>query len=141
MAPFKSESQRRLFYAKAKRGEISEDKVREYEEETKANLPEKVKKAKEAKRKAKKYQLGKKMTKNTNEGWSVGNLNRRRSVPAGSTAEIETLKKELAELRAAYARDMENISIDMQTLNSKIQPSAESDTWVKQIYTIFSRLA
>ena len=58
----------------------------------------------------------------------MGNLNRRRSVPAGSTAEIETLKKELAELRAAYARDMENISLDMQTLNSKIQPSAESDT-------------
>ena len=58
----------------------------------------------------------------------MGNLNRRRSVPAGSTAEIEALKKELAELRAAYARDMENISIDMQTLNSKIQPSAESDT-------------
>jgi hypothetical protein len=58
----------------------------------------------------------------------VGNLNRRRSVPAGSTAEIEALKQELAELRAAYARDMENISIDMQTLNSKIQPPAESDT-------------
>lgn len=139
--PFKSESQRRKFYAMAERGEISKGKVREYEKETKGDLPEKVEKAKEAKRKAKKYQLGKKMTKNTNEGWSVGNLNRRRSVPAGSTAEIETLKKELAELRAAYARDMENISLDMQTLNSKIQPSAESDTWVKQIYTIFSRLA
>lgn len=57
----------------------------------------------------------------------MGNLNRRRSIPAGSTAEIEALKQELADLRAAYARDMENISLDMQTLNSKIQPALESD--------------
>jgi hypothetical protein len=57
----------------------------------------------------------------------VGNLNRRRSIPAGSTAEIEALKQELADLRAAYARDMQNISLDMQTLNAKIEPAPESD--------------
>ena len=57
----------------------------------------------------------------------MGNLNRRRSIPAGSTAEIEALKQELAELRAAYARDMQNISLDMQTLNAKIEPAPESD--------------
>jgi len=57
----------------------------------------------------------------------LGNLNRRRSIPAGSTAEIEALKQELAELRAAYARDMQNISLDMQTLNAKIEPAPESD--------------
>jgi hypothetical protein len=57
----------------------------------------------------------------------VGNLNRRRSVPVGSTAEIEALKQELAELRSAYARDMQNISLDMQTLNAKIEPAPESD--------------
>lgn len=57
----------------------------------------------------------------------MGNLNRRRSIPAGSTAEIEALKQELADLRAAYARDMQNISLDMQTLNAKIEPSPESD--------------
>lgn len=32
--PFKSEAQRRLFYAKARRGEISDEKVREWERET-----------------------------------------------------------------------------------------------------------
>ncbi len=57
----------------------------------------------------------------------MGNLNRRRSIPVGSTAEIEVLKQELADLRAAYARDMENISLDMQTLNAKIEPAPESD--------------
>lgn len=57
----------------------------------------------------------------------MGNLNRRRSIPAGSTAEIEALKQELADLRAAYARDMQNISLDMQTLNAKIEPAPESD--------------
>jgi hypothetical protein len=58
--PFKSEAQRRKFYAMSERGEISKEKVREYEKETKGDLPEKVKKAKEAKRKAKKYKFGKK---------------------------------------------------------------------------------
>lgn len=49
--PFKSEAQRRKFYAMAERGEISKEKVREYEEKTHGDLPERVK----AKRKAKKY--------------------------------------------------------------------------------------
>ena len=51
MAPFKSESQRRLFHTMAERGEISKAKVEEYEKETKGDLPERVK----AKKKAKKY--------------------------------------------------------------------------------------
>jgi hypothetical protein len=45
--PFASEAQRRKFYAMAERGEISKGKVREYERETKGDLPEKVKKVKE----------------------------------------------------------------------------------------------
>lgn len=49
--PFQSEAQRRKFYAMAERGEISKEKVREYEEKTKGKLPERV----EAKRKAAKY--------------------------------------------------------------------------------------
>jgi hypothetical protein len=42
--PFKSQAQRRLFYAKARSGEISESKVREWERETPKGkkLPEKV---------------------------------------------------------------------------------------------------
>lgn len=58
MAPFKSEAQRRKFYAMSERGEISKDKVKEYEEETKGDLPERVKKKEsivKAKRKAKKF--------------------------------------------------------------------------------------
>ena len=58
MAPFRSESQRRKFYAMAERGEISKNKVKEYEEETKGDLPERVKKKEsmvKAKRKAKKF--------------------------------------------------------------------------------------
>lgn len=58
----------------------------------------------------------------------MGNLNRRRSIPAGSTAEIEQLKQEIANLQAAYIRDMRNISADMQSLNAKIEPPAESDS-------------
>jgi hypothetical protein len=49
--PFKSEAQRRKFYAMAERGEISRAKVREYEEETEGKLPKRT----EAKRKAAKY--------------------------------------------------------------------------------------
>jgi len=43
--PFKSESQRRLFHAKADRGEISKKKVKEWEDKTKnkGSLPYKVK--------------------------------------------------------------------------------------------------
>ncbi len=38
--PFKSEAQRRKFYAMADRGEISKSKVAEYEKATKGELPE-----------------------------------------------------------------------------------------------------
>jgi len=51
MAPFKSEAQRRKFYAMAERGEIPKATVREYEEKTHGNLPERV----SAKRKAQQY--------------------------------------------------------------------------------------
>jgi hypothetical protein len=45
---------------------------------------------------------------------------RKRVSPA---TEVEALKKELAELKSAYERDMELISSDIQTLNSQIAPS------------------
>lgn len=54
--PFKSEAQRRKFYAMSERGEISKEKVAEYERKTKKDLPEQVPRAKsEAKKKAKMY--------------------------------------------------------------------------------------
>ncbi len=65
MAPFKSESQRRKFYAMSERGEISKGKVAEYERETKKDLPEKVKsdgKRAAAKAKAVKFKKKKGMT-------------------------------------------------------------------------------
>ncbi len=62
IVPFQSEAQRRKFYAMQERGEISKEKVREYEKETKGDLPERVKKAKEAKGKAKKFMKSKKST-------------------------------------------------------------------------------
>lgn len=44
--PFKSQAQRRLFYAKARRGEISKKTVKEWEAHTpKSKLPERVKQA------------------------------------------------------------------------------------------------
>jgi hypothetical protein len=48
--PFRSEAQRRLFHAKAARGEMSEKEVHKWEHETKnkKNLPMHVKKAKKA---------------------------------------------------------------------------------------------
>jgi hypothetical protein len=49
--PFESEAQRRKFYAMAERGEISKQKVAEYEKETRGNIPERIK----AKDKARKY--------------------------------------------------------------------------------------
>ena len=42
--PFRSQSQRRLFYAKMKRGEISKKTVAEWESETRGKLPERAKK-------------------------------------------------------------------------------------------------
>jgi hypothetical protein len=46
--PFKSKAQRRLFWAKVGRGEISKEKAEEWEHETpnKGKLPEKVKQPK-----------------------------------------------------------------------------------------------
>jgi hypothetical protein len=45
--PFKSKAQRRLFYAKAARGEISAQEVAEWEKATKSKkLPERIKKKK-----------------------------------------------------------------------------------------------
>jgi len=57
--PFRSEAQRRKFYAMSERGEISKAKVAEYERKTKGDLPERVGKRKEAKRKAVKYKESK----------------------------------------------------------------------------------
>lgn len=53
--PFRSAAQRRKFYAMAERGEISKSKVKEYEDATKGDLPERVR----AKAKAKKYSQNK----------------------------------------------------------------------------------
>lgn len=66
MAPFRSEAQRRKFYAMAERGEISKGKVKEYEEETKGDLPERVKNKEsmmKAKRKAQKFAKTREETK------------------------------------------------------------------------------
>jgi len=57
--PFKSDAQRRKFYAMAERGEISKSKVAEYERKTKGDLPERVGKHKEAKKRAVKYRESK----------------------------------------------------------------------------------
>lgn len=53
----------------------------------------------------------------------------RRRVSSPST-EVEQLKKELADLRSAYAQDMQNISNDMTTLSEKIEPTTTVDTEV-----------
>ena len=62
--PFKSKAQRRLFWAKVGRGEISKEKAKEWEKETKGKkLPERLKSAKKApanKRMAKKSAVRKK---------------------------------------------------------------------------------
>jgi len=58
-------------------------------------------------------------------------LGRRYASNSGSSgsnnAEIERLKKELEELKAAYVQDMTSISNDMQTLNAKVEPSGTVD--------------
>jgi hypothetical protein len=41
--PFRSKAQRRLFYAKLKRGEMSQKTIDEWESKTKGKLPERVK--------------------------------------------------------------------------------------------------
>lgn len=54
-------------------------------------------------------------------------LGRRRASSASPSSEIEQLKAELAELKAAYAQDMQNISADMSSLNEKIEPTPAVD--------------
>jgi hypothetical protein len=44
-----------------------------------------------------------------------------RRAKASSSTEVEQLKKELAELKAAYVQDMQNITTDMTTLSTKIE--------------------
>lgn len=55
-------------------------------------------------------------------------LGRRRA--SSPSTEVEQLKNELAELRSAYVQDMQNISTDISTLNSKIEPTSITDTEV-----------
>jgi hypothetical protein len=67
--PFKSEAQRRKFYAMAERGEMPKSKVREYENATRGSLPERVgdrerEESKNAKRLAKKRARKAMMRKN-----------------------------------------------------------------------------
>lgn len=50
-------------------------------------------------------------------------LGRRRASSASTSPEVEQLKAELADLRAAYVQDMQNISTDISTLNDKIEPT------------------
>jgi len=54
-------------------------------------------------------------------------LGRRRAGSASTPSEVDQLKTELAELRAAYVQDMKNISTDISTLNDKIEPPATVD--------------
>jgi len=49
--PFKSEAQRKKFYAMYRRGEITKKTLLEWERETPQNIPKKVKKKKKTKEK------------------------------------------------------------------------------------------
>ena len=51
-------------------------------------------------------------------------LGRRRDSAKGPSAEVEQLKKELADLRSSYVQDMALISNDMTQLENKIAPAA-----------------
>lgn len=59
MSPFKSEAQRKKFYAMYKRGEITKKTIQEWESKTPKNIPKRLKKKKKthekkrAKRKSK----------------------------------------------------------------------------------------
>lgn len=57
-------------------------------------------------------------------------LGRRRDSIGTASTEVEALKAELAELRAAYVQDMKNISADMSNLNEKIEPATPVNTEV-----------
>ena len=52
----------------------------------------------------------------------------RRQVQSSASAEVESLKKELEELKALYRTDMANISADMSHLNSQLAPSANTES-------------
>lgn len=56
-------------------------------------------------------------------------LGRRSTSPAvAASAEVEALKKELAELKNAYLQDMQNISSDMSELNQKVESAVPATT-------------
>ena len=57
-------------------------------------------------------------------------LGRRRASSSSGSAEVDQLKQELADLRAAYVQDMQNISNDMTSLNQKIEPATLTDVEV-----------
>ena len=57
-------------------------------------------------------------------------LGRRRASAFTGSPEVDQLKQELADLRAAYVQDMQNISNDMTSLNEKIEPPTSVDTEV-----------
>ena len=71
--PFKSEAQRRFFHAAAERGDMSKDKVKEYESKTRGELPERVtsdedsrSKKRSAKAKAQRYSEAKRIKQKSN---------------------------------------------------------------------------
>ena len=52
----------------------------------------------------------------------------RRQVRSSSSTEVDTLKKELEDLKALYQTDMANISADMGHLNSQIAPASNTES-------------
>lgn len=52
----------------------------------------------------------------------------RRQVQSSTSAEVESLKKELEDLKALYRTDMANISADMSHLNSQLAPTANTES-------------
>lgn len=57
-------------------------------------------------------------------------LGRRRASVSSGSADVDQLKAELENLRAAYVRDMQNISADMSNLSQKVEPATPVDTEV-----------
>ena len=71
--PFKSEKQRRLFWAKVDRGEIAESKAREWERETKdKNLPERITKKEASAAAHEALTLGQRLSAAGRHGLSAG---------------------------------------------------------------------
>lgn len=56
----------------------------------------------------------------------MSTLHRRYGNLRPANAEVEELKRELETLKAIYARDMQNISADIQTLSEQITSVAPS---------------